>query len=169
MLSLWMMTGTSSPRLRRMNQGSLCSIRGMLTSLSSQGSPFSAITNRTWGEKPGREGSAPHTELVSSPPYPITPPDPSLKIKHGDTPASHVCSARRQAAFAMGQLQNPGSHKRICFSGKEGITHPVFSESQTTLSGPGGLCDGQRSWGAESQSLSSGWREAGAPQLGEKE
>lgn len=47
MLSRWMMTGTSSPRLSRMNQGSLCSLCGRLTSRSSHARPFSAITSRT--------------------------------------------------------------------------------------------------------------------------
>lgn len=59
MLSRWIMTGTSSPRLSRMNQGSLCSLWGRLTSLSSQARPFSAITSRTCrrqGQSGGKAG-----------------------------------------------------------------------------------------------------------------
>lgn len=68
----------------------------------------------------------------------------------------------------MGQLQNPGSQERICFPSKEGIPKPILSFQNHGPSSPvaGGLCDRQRSWRAESQSLSYGWREAGAPQLG---
>lgn len=47
-LSPWTRTGTSPAGFRCMNHGSLCSLRGRLTSYSSHCKPFSAIARRTW-------------------------------------------------------------------------------------------------------------------------
>ena len=46
-LSLWARTGTSPAGFRCMNQGSLCSLSGRLTSYSSHRRPFSAMARRT--------------------------------------------------------------------------------------------------------------------------
>lgn len=49
--SPWMRTGTSPDAFKRINHGSLCSLRGRFTSCSSHVSAFSAMARRTWTDR----------------------------------------------------------------------------------------------------------------------
>lgn len=80
MFSPWIRTGTSPEELRRMNQGSLCSLSGRFTSCSSHCSAFSAIASRTWNGTDTVTGAA-------SPPGPASEhPRPLPSIPHPSIP-----------------------------------------------------------------------------------